>query len=165
MRKSVSNILFLVVLLVAVIYLYRGFLRPGKKDVAPPTESRANQFHDNEVPDAASGDIEALTQETAVVPYVKQHNRLPDYYVTKREARQKGWIASAGNLCDVLPGYAIGGDVFSNRERSLPSEPGRIWFEADINFTCGRRTTDRLIYSSDGLVYVTHDHYRSFQQK
>ncbi len=165
MRKSVSNILFLLILLVAVVYLYRSFVRPGKKGIAPQTESRANQVRGNEVADSAPGDIEALTREAVVVPYVKQHNRLPYYYVSKREARQKGWIASAGNLCDVLPGHAIGGDVFTNRERSLPSGPGRKWFEADINFRCGRRTTDRLIYSNDSLVYVTYDHYKTFQQR
>ncbi|MCH5717378.1 ribonuclease domain-containing protein [Niabella hibiscisoli] len=65
----------------------------------------------------------------------------------------------------MLPGRAIGGDVFSNREGGLPSAEKRKWFEADLNYKCGRRNADRLLYSNDGLVYVTYDHYKTFQQK
>ncbi|HBT28621.1 MAG TPA: ribonuclease, partial [Erwinia persicina] len=56
------------------------------------------------------------------------------------------------------------GDRFSNREGGLPQKNGRRWFEADVNYACGRRGTDRLLYSSDGLIYLTLDHYRHFQQ-
>ena len=66
------------------------------------------------------------------------------------------------NLCAVLPGKAIGGDRFSNREGQLPSAGGRVWREADINYQCGRRGADRLLYSSDGLIFVTRDHYKNF---
>lgn len=112
-----------------------------------------------------STDISVLTNEKAVVSYVKQHHCLPDCYITKREARERGWNPAQGNICDVLPGRAIGGDRFGNRGHSLPDVPGRKWFEADINFDCGRRNADRLLFSSDGLVYVTKDHYRTFQQQ
>ena len=109
--------------------------------------------------------IDQLTREDVVVPYVKKHRQLPGYYIKKNEAREKGWEAAAGNLCEVLPGKAIGGDVFSNREGGLPTAEKRKWFEADLNYKCGRRNADRLLYSSDGLIYVTHDHYKTFQQK
>ncbi len=115
--------------------------------------------------DSTAQRIDSLTREEVVVPYVKKHQRLPAYYIKKSEARDRGWEAVAGNLCDVLPGRAIGGDAFSNREGSLPSADKRKWFEADLNYTCGRRNADRLLYSSDGLIYVTHDHYKTFQQK
>jgi len=62
----------------------------------------------------------------------------------------------------VLPGRAIGGDRFSNRERRLPMQAGRQWYEADVNYNCGHRDADRLLYSSDGLIFLTTDHYRSF---
>ncbi|WP_075181813.1 ribonuclease domain-containing protein [Pantoea sp. 1.19] len=103
---------------------------------------------------------DALTAEVQVVNYLRQHRRLPDYYVTKREARAAGWDARAGNLCEVLPGKAIGGDRFGNREQQLPMKAGRQWFEADINYRCGRRGAERLLYSTDGLIYLTRDHYR-----
>lgn len=106
--------------------------------------------------------IEQLTRQDKVVSYVQQHQRLPDYYITKKQARSAGWDARSGNLCDVLPGRAIGGDRFANREGRLPDKAKRVWREADINYRCGRRDADRLLYSSDGLIYVTKDHYRNF---
>lgn len=110
----------------------------------------------------AADSIEQLTQQQRVVSYVQQHQRLPDYYITKKQAREQGWDAGDGNLCKVLPGKAIGGDRFSNREAQLPTANNRVWREADINYQCGRRGADRLLYSSDGLIYVTRDHYKNF---
>ncbi|MGL5384836.1 MAG: ribonuclease [Enterobacterales bacterium] len=115
-------------------------------------------------PAAESTSIEQLTEQKRVVSYVQQHQRLPDYYITKKQAREQGWDASDGNLCKVLPGKAIGGDRFSNREGQLPAANNRVWREADINYRCGRRGADRLLYSSDGLIYVTHDHYKNFMR-
>ncbi len=109
--------------------------------------------------------IDALTAENLVVPYVKENGRLPDYYITKADARKLGWVASRGNLCDVLPGRAIGGDVFGNREKKLPAKNGRKWFEGDLNYHCGRRNADRILFSNDGLVYVTNDHYKTMQKR
>ena len=106
--------------------------------------------------------LAALTSEQTVVNYLRQNHRLPDYYVTKRKARDAGWDARAGNLCQVLPGKAIGGDRFSNREGRLPSAYKRVWREADINYRCGRRGADRVLFASDGLIYVSRDHYRQF---
>ena len=110
-------------------------------------------------------DIDQLTKEDRVVAYVKQHRKLPDYYISKQEARRHGWNASKGNLCKVLPGKAIGGDIFTNREGKLPQKKGRKWFEADLNYQCGHRNADRLLFSSDGLLFVTFDHYKTFTQK
>ncbi|TQI82451.1 ribonuclease [Serratia fonticola] len=110
----------------------------------------------------AAESIEKLTEQKRVVSYVQQHQRLPDYYITKKQAREQGWDAGKGNLCQVLPGKAIGGDRFSNREGRLPTANNRVWREADINYQCGRRGADRLLYSSDGLIFVTRDHYKNF---
>ena len=68
--------------------------------------------------------IEALTDENTVVSFVKENGRLPECYITKKQARQQGWNAGQGNLCDILPGKAIGGDIFTNRDGQLP-EIGR----------------------------------------
>ncbi|PLR32353.1 ribonuclease N [Chimaeribacter californicus] len=113
-------------------------------------------------PAPAGEPVEQLTAQQRVVTYLHQHQRLPDYYLTKRQAREQGWDAHAGNLCRVLPGKAIGGDRFSNREKALPVQPGRVWREADVNYRCGHRGSDRLLYSSDGLIYLTRDHYKNF---
>ncbi len=101
------------------------------------------------------GFIEAVTS-------LRASGRLPQRYVTKDQAEQLGWRPGA-DLCRVAPGRAIGGDVFGNRERRLPSARGRVWREADLDFDCGRRNASRLLWSSDGLIYVTVDHYQTFR--
>lgn len=112
-----------------------------------------------------SDEIWDLTDEKIVIPYLKKHQRLPYYYITKNEARKLGWIASEGNLCEALPGKAIGGDRFGNREGKLPKKSGRLYFEADLNYKCGRRNADRVVYSNDGLIFLTKDHYKTFQKQ
>jgi hypothetical protein len=97
----------------------------------------------------------------AVVTAIRTTGRLPDRYLTKREAEALGWRPGS-DLCAVAPGRSLGGDRFSNREGLLPGRPGRSWREADLDFACGRRGARRLVFSSDGLIYLTLDHYESF---
>jgi hypothetical protein len=99
---------------------------------------------------------------TATVRSLCQHGRLPEHYLTKAEARALGWRPGR-DLCEVAPGRVLGGDRFANREQRLPDRPGRVWFEADLDYACGRRGPRRLVYSNDGLIFVTLDHYRSFE--
>jgi len=103
-------------------------------------------------------------EEVAIVEHLVEHGTLPTSFVTKNEARDLGWVASEGNLREVAPGKSIGGDRFMNRERELPDAPGRKFFEADLNYHGGTRGAERLVYSSDGLIFVTRDHYRTFQE-
>ena len=114
---------------------------------------------------ASSNNIDELTNDELVVKYLKEHGELPDYYITKSEAKSLGWVPSKGNLCEVAPGKAIGGDIWTNRQKSLPTKSGRKYFEADLNYNCGNRNADRVVFSNDGLVFVTFDHYRSFEEK
>lgn len=99
-----------------------------------------------------------------VAKYIREHGRLPDQFITKAEARKLGWEAQAGNLHDVAPGKSIGGDRFYNREGRLPDKPGRIWYEADIGYEGGHRGSERIVYSNDGLIYRTSDHYETFER-
>jgi len=69
-----------------------------------------------------------------------------------------------GDLREAVPGATIGGDVFYNDKSILPIEDGRIWYEADINYRGGYRNTHRLVYSNDGLMFVTYDHYQTFYE-
>lgn len=107
--------------------------------------------------------IEQLTEENTVISYIKQNHELPDFYITKSEARKAGWNPSNGNLCDAVPGKAIGGDRFSNREKKLPT--GTQYFEADVNYKCGHRQADRIVFTKKGDVWVTHDHYKNFEKR
>lgn len=113
----------------------------------------------------SSNQIDELTNDEIVVKYLKEHGELPDYYITKSEAKSLGWVPSKGNLCEVAPGKAIGGDIWTNRQKSLPTKSGRKYYEADLNCNCGNRNADRVVFSNDGLVFVTFDHYRSFEEK
>ena len=61
------------------------------------------------------------------------------------------------------PGCCIGGDRFGNYEGLLPEAPGRTYYECDIDtLGASSRGAKRIIYSSDGLIYYTEDHYASF---
>ncbi|MCO6563859.1 MAG: ribonuclease [Apibacter sp.] len=109
--------------------------------------------------------IEQLSSEDIVINYIKKNHSLPNYYIKKMEARKAGWRPEKGNLCRILPGKIIGGDIFKNIENKIPSKKGRKWIEADLNYKCGMRGPDRVIFSNDGLIFVTYDHYNTFQQR
>jgi guanyl-specific ribonuclease Sa len=104
----------------------------------------------------------SLTSFHGVADHIKKNNRLPDNFIMKNEAKKLGWNPVRGNLWDVATGKSIGGDVFLNREKKLPVKRGRSWYEADINYKGGKRGKDRIIFSSDGLIYKTEDHYKTF---
>ena len=89
---------------------------------------------------------------------------LPMQYLTKKEAKKLGWKPILMNLHQVTDKGVIGGDIYKNKDGKLPSANGRIWYEADINYTGGMRNGSRIIYSNDGLVFVTYDHYFTFNQ-
>jgi hypothetical protein len=95
------------------------------------------------------------------VTALRTDGRLPARYLTKHAAEARGW-RPGGDLCRAATGQAIGGDTFNNRERRLPDKPGRRWHEADLDYACGARGAKRLLWSSDGLIFVTVDHYTSF---
>ncbi len=89
---------------------------------------------------------------------LRTSGHLSERFVTKEAARAHGW--RGGGLCTVWPGHVIGGDAFGNFGGQLPA--GHRYFEADLDSDCRQRGPSRLIYSSDGLIFVTTDHYRSF---
>lgn len=90
--------------------------------------------------------------------------KLPDYYVLKEDAEDSGWVNWKGNLADILPGKMIGGNIFQNRRHKLPESDGRIWYEADINYESGFRNKARILFSNDGLVFASYDHYTTFYE-
>ncbi|WP_276877489.1 ribonuclease domain-containing protein [Chryseobacterium joostei] len=153
----------------SVMYIYNRFISDKKDHFnAAKTESvsygsTATEDQYNAGNSSVQVSIDKLTEEKTVISYVKQNHRLPDYYITKNEARNQGWNPSTGNLCEVLPGKAIGGDKFGNREGRLPD--GDKYFEADVNYHCGGRNADRIIYTQNGDVYLTKNHYKSFEKQ
>lgn len=96
--------------------------------------------------------------------YLFYSGRLPDYYVSFEAAEDAGWRSKKGNLNKVLPGKMIGGAVYKNKDRKLPQSPGRVWYEADINYDGGYRNRQRILYSNDGLIFISYDHYQTFYE-
>lgn len=96
-----------------------------------------------------------------VALYLDTYGCLPENFITKSEARDLGW--EGGSVEEYAAGYAIGGDTFGNREGILPEEKGRTYYECDID-TNGKnsRGAKRIVYSNDGLIFYTEDHYESF---
>lgn len=107
---------------------------------------------------------ESYADKEHVACYIHLFGELPPNYITKKEAQALGWVSSKGNLWDVAPGKSIGGDRFGNYEGLLPSAKGRTWTECDIDYDGGKRNGKRIVFSSDGLIYYTDDHYASFEE-
>ena len=103
------------------------------------------------------------TTKEDVALYIHLYGKLPGNFITKSEARQLGW--SGGSVEKYARGKCIGGDRFYNNEGLLPDAEGRIWYECDIG-TLGEssRGAKRIIFSNDGLIYYTADHYETFEQ-
>lgn len=102
------------------------------------------------------------TDKEHVAAYLHKYGELPKNYITKKEAEELGWVSSQKNLWKVAPGMSIGGSYFGNYEGLLPEKKGRDYYECDIDYNGGGRNAKRIIYSNDGLIYYTDDHYESF---
>lgn len=129
-----------------------GEAEPFAGDEQGPPESGAEW-----IPDADG----SYTTAEDVARYLIVYGRLPDNFISKKEARELGW--DGGSLESFAPGMCIGGDYFGNYEGLLPKKKGRTYTECDID-TLGARSrgSKRLVFSNDGLIYYTDDHYESF---
>lgn len=103
------------------------------------------------------------TSKEEVAEYIHLYNHLPSNFITKDEAKELGWSSSEGNLYKVAPGKSIGGDYFGNYEGILPKAKGRKYHECDIDSDGGYRNSKRIVFSNDGLIYYTEDHYETFE--
>lgn len=104
------------------------------------------------------------TSKEEVAAYIHKFGKLPDNFITKTQAKKRGWDQNQGNLQEVLGDMSIGGGPFNNYEGQLPEAPGRQYYECDINYHGGKRGAERIIYSNDGLIYYTGDHYNTFER-
>ena len=97
-----------------------------------------------------------------VALYIHLFGKLPENYITKSECQSLGYSNSQAQYA--VPDGAIGGDTFQNREGLLPKAEGRTWTECDIDtWDRNARGTKRIVFSNDGLIYYTDDHYESFE--
>ena len=103
------------------------------------------------------------TSKEEVAEYLHTYGHLPSNFITKKEAKKLGWVSSEGNLDEVAPGMSIGGDYFGNYEGNLPEAEDRDYYECDIDFDGTYRNGKRIVFSNDGLIYYTEDHYETFE--
>lgn len=158
MKKKVST--YIAALLVVVLALFFGI--PGEETGAiPPYEEPSIESTAAAITPDAIPDIDGTyTTKEDVALYIHTYGCLPDNFMTKDEARDLGW--EGGGLEDYAPGMCIGGDRFGNYEGLLPED--RDYTECDID-TLGKdsRGAKRIVFSDDGLIYYTGDHYESFE--
>jgi len=132
-------------------------------------ESHTGNSYEDDLPDNAPPEgLDAIAEDgwyyTAeeVSEYLVTYGYLPGNFITKKEARELGW--DGGSVEKYAPGCAIGGDVFQNREGTLPKLEGITYYECDINTDGGKpRGAERIVFSDDGWLYYTPDHYETFE--
>ena len=123
---------------------------------APPAEEEAEAPEEDMLPEDGT-----YTSAEDVALYIHLYGHLPDNFITKKQAEKLGW--QGGSLEPYAPGKCIGGSRFGNYEGLLPEKEGRSYTECDIDtLGASRRGAKRIVFSNDGLIYYTEDHYESF---
>lgn len=150
--------------------------RDDREEVSPEIDDtdEANQGSDLQREPASDGASEdsaeedilaedgSYTSRDEVALYIYQYGRLPSNFITKKEAEKLGW--EGGSLEPYAPGKCIGGSRFGNYEGLLPEAEGRVYTECDIDtLGASKRGAKRIVFSNDGLIYYTEDHYESFE--
>lgn len=170
LKKFLTIALAAVVVVCAILYLTLPDDTPAQPQPSQTSQSepQASQSQQEQLSSQSSQPADAIledgryTSKDDVALYLHTYGHLPDNYITKKDAEKLGWVSSKGNLWDVTDRMSIGGDSFGNREGKLPKASGRKWYECDIGYEGGYRGAARILYSSDGLIYYTDDHYESF---
>ena len=143
-------------------------VQPGQQsfqsapDELPPSEQALPPPQSKPMPDIAFPDEDGIyTTAEDVALYLHIYGHLPNNFITKKQAQALGW--PGGDLEPYAPGKCIGGSYFGNYQEQLPEKEGREYHECDID-TLGakNRGAKRLVYSNDGLIYYTPDHYETF---
>lgn len=177
-KKALSLFLLLVLLLPAAVGCTSAGDRAAKDSMpavtagdtqsSGETQARDAQDGKSDSPDVRQSDAEKIeetgtyTSKEEVAAYLHTYGHLPDNFITKKQAKALGWVSSEGNLGKVAPGKSIGGDYFGNFEGNLPEKKGREYHECDIDSSGGYRGAKRIVFSNDGLIYYTEDHYKTF---
>ena len=130
-------------------------------ETSPPETDAPTEIETEAETEAAVDEHGVYTSKDDVALYIYTYGRLPENFISKKDAQDLGW--SGGSLEPYAPGKCIGGSRFGNYEGLLPEKPGRTYTECDID-TLGKssRGAKRIVFSNDGLIYYTDDHYEHF---
>ncbi len=164
--KRLTALLIAILLLTAIAGPAEA--RSKKKKTATPsprvTATAAPAATPSAEPEILVEEDGEYTDKEHVAAYLRAYHRLPSNYITKRDAQNLGWSGNGSDsLWKYAPGKSIGGSRFGNYEGQLPDEPGRRWYECDIDYNGRSRGVKRIVYSSDGLIFYTEDHYNTFE--
>ncbi|MEE3312390.1 MAG: ribonuclease domain-containing protein [Acutalibacteraceae bacterium] len=149
--KPFVTILSVILLTLAVFSSCTYTAQPvEREDVSKTTKSQAIDKNGS------------YTSKDDVALYIHTYGELPKNFISKKQAERLGW--DGGSLEPYAPGKSIGGSYFGNYEGKLPKKKGRTYYECDID-TKGKRSRGpkRIVYSTDGLIYYTPDHYETFE--
>ena len=165
-RRNKAVRLF-VILLAAVMLLCScsaSALETAKSRKKKSTPTPAVTVEETAAPAAPEATAEPGPMEAAqkLADYIFEHGELPDSFVTKKEAMALGWQTQYRYVGDIAPGLTIGGDYFGNYEQKLPVVKGRKYYEADCFYQGRSRNEYRIIFSNDGHIWYTGDHYNTF---
>ncbi len=172
--KKLLRFALMFLLIFALVMLVEGVLLPalfggesllpgssGAESGAPPEVSFGVLPPDAASAEDAPDEDGEYTSKEELALYIHLYGHLPGNFVTKAEAEAAGW--TGGAVGRVLPGKSIGGDRFYNREGQLPKAKGRVWTECDVGSSRSSRGPARIVFSNDGLIYYSADHYDSFE--
>ena len=133
------------------------------QDVQVEEEKPQEEIQENKAEEIKIDEDGSYTDKENVALYIHTYGKLPQNYISKKTAESLGWNSGEA-VSTVAPGKSIGGDRFGNYEQLLPKKKGRQYYECDIDaYGKKSRGAKRIVFSNDGLIYYTDDHYESFE--
>ena len=167
MKKKLSPILALALVVLSVFFGIPGGEEPAESTLPVSQEIQLTEPavlpetpETTEETEAFLDPYGSYTSKEDVALYIHLYGELPLNFMTKKHAKALGW--EGGSLEPVAPGMCIGGDHFGNYEGLLPED--REYTECDIDtLGASSRGAKRIVFSDDGLIYYTEDHYESFE--
>ena len=160
-KKKIIEIIAAIIVALAAAF-FPGVLGENSGEIknydTPQYEYTEEAEAPSEIPDV-NGSYYS-TEDVAL--YIHTYGRLPGNYITKTKAQKMGWKSESFDLWEIADGMCIGGGPFGNREGLLPDAEDRDYYECDVNYYGGARGEERLVYSDDGLIFYSDDHYESF---
>ena len=160
MKRKLTALLLLLALLLSLTACGDAAQTIDAVQQAAQTVQELADVQEEETPDIEEDGT--YTTKEDVARYIHTYDHLPENFITKKQAQALGW--EGGSLEPYAPGKCIGGSRFGNYEGILPEKDGRTYTECDIDtLRAEKRGGKRIVFSNDGLIYYTEDHYETFE--
>ena len=160
MKRKLTALLLLLALLLSLTACGDAAQTIDAVQQAAQTVQELADVQEEETPDIEEDGT--YTTKEDVARYIHTYGHLPENFITKKQAQALGW--EGGSLEPYAPGKCIGGSRFGNYEGTRPEKDGRTYTECDIDtLGASKRGAKRIVFSTDGLIYYTEDHYETFE--